>query len=162
MAKRISSLELALQDRPARTALSRWLYDEFRRAILERRLSPGTRLPATRDLAHQYRISRGTVVSVFEQLQAEGYLVGRPGAGTRVNALPSRNVSAKAGPLPKIRALPPALRGLPEASPARPFRPYQPALAEFPMDVWARVAGRSLRRASTSLLAEADPRGYAP
>jgi GntR family transcriptional regulator / MocR family aminotransferase len=161
-AKRISSLELALQDRPVSVALSRWLYNEFRRAILDRRLSPGTRLPATRDLARQYGISRGTVVAAFEQLEAEGYLLGRPGAGTRVNPLPSGNRSAKAGPLPKIRRLPAALRGLPHASPARPFRPYQPALREFPMDVWARVAGRSLRRASTSLLAEADPRGYAP
>ena len=103
-AKRISSLELALQDRPACVGLSRWLYDEFRRAILDRRLSPGTRLPATRDLANQYGISRGTVVSVFEQLESEGYLVGRPGAGTRVNALPSRNASAKASPPLKMRA----------------------------------------------------------
>jgi GntR family transcriptional regulator / MocR family aminotransferase len=158
-AKRISSLELALQDRPACVGLSRWLYDEFRRAILDRRLSPGTRLPATRDLANQYGISRGTVVSVFEQLESEGYLVGRPGAGTRVNALPSRNASAKASPPLKIRALPAAIRGLPHANPARPFRPYQPAIAEFPMGIWARVAARSLRRASTSLLAEADPRG---
>jgi GntR family transcriptional regulator / MocR family aminotransferase len=161
-AKRISSLELALQDRPAGVGLSRWLYDEFRRAILDRRLSPGTRLPATRDLANQYGISRGTVVSVFEQLESEGYLAGRPGAGTRVNSLPCRNASAKAAPVPKIRTLPAALRGLPHASPARPFRPYEPALAEFPMDVWARIASRSLRRAPTSLLAEADPRGYAP
>lgn len=161
-AKRVSSLELALQDRPPRVALGRWLYNEFRCAILDRRLSPGTRLPATRDLARQYGISRGTVVAAFEQLQAEGYLVGRPGAGTRVNALLSRNASAKAGPLPKIRTLPAALRGLPTVSVARPFRPQQPALAEFPMDVWARVAGRSLRRASISLLAQADPRGYAP
>lgn len=160
--KRISSLELALENRPARVALSRWLYEEFRRGILDGRLSPGTRLPATRDLARQYGISRGTVVTVFEQLQMEGYLVGRPGAGTRVNALPSRNTSAKAGTLPKIRALPAALRGLPYMNAARPFRPYQPALAEFPMDVWARVSGRRLRRASTSLLVEADPRGYLP
>jgi len=160
-AKRISSLELALQDRPVRVALNRWLYDEFRRAILDCRLSPGTRLPATRDLARQYGISRGTVVAVFEQLQAEGYLVGRPGAGTRVNALLSRNAPAKAGPLPKIRALPAALRALPNRNVARPFRPYQPALAEFPIDLWARVAGRSLRRASIALLAQADPRGSA-
>jgi GntR family transcriptional regulator / MocR family aminotransferase len=161
-AKRISALELALQDRPAFVGLSRWLYDEFRRAILDRRLSPGTRLPATRDLANQYGISRGTVVSVFEQLESEGYLVGRPGAGTCVNALPSRNASAQASRPLKIRALPAALRGLPHANPARPFRPYQPAIAEFPMGIWARVAARSLRRTSTSLLAEADPRGYAP
>jgi DNA-binding transcriptional MocR family regulator len=68
----------------------------------------------------------------------------------------------KPAPVPKIRTLPVALRGLPHASPPRPFRPYEPALAEFPMDVWARIAGRSLRRAPTSLLVEADPRGYAP
>src|SRR5262249_984903 len=55
-----------------------------------------------------------------------------------------------------------ALRGTPHASPAHPFRLYQPALAEFPMGIWARVAARRLRQASTSLLAEADPRGYAP
>lgn len=161
-AKRITSLEVALQDRPAHISLSRWLYNDFRRAILDLRLTPGTRLPATRDLAHQYGISRGTVVAVFEQLQAEGYLIGRSGAGTRVSPLLPRNAPAKSGPLPKVRALPAALRALRYASPARPFRPHQPAIAEFPLDIWARVASRSLRRAPTSILAEADPRGYAP
>lgn len=160
-AKRISSLELALENRPSGVGLGHWLYEECRRGILDGRLSPGTRLPATRDLAHQYGISRGTVVTVFEQLQTEGYIVGRPGAGTRVNELLSRNTPARAGTLPKIRALE-ALRGLPHMKAARAFRPYQPALSEFPMDVWARVSGRSLRRASTSLLSNADPRGYLP
>jgi GntR family transcriptional regulator / MocR family aminotransferase len=156
-AKRISSFEFAVQDRPARVTLSHWLYEEFRRGILAGRLFPGTRLPATRDLARQYGISRATVVTVFEQLQTEGYLVGRPGAGSRVNTVPFRNASAKTSPLPKISALPAALRGLPYANAARPLRPYQPALTEFPMHVWARVAGRSLRRASMSLLAELIP-----
>jgi GntR family transcriptional regulator / MocR family aminotransferase len=161
-AKRISSLEFALQYRPPHVALTRWLYDEFRRAILDRRFLPGSRLPGTRDLARQYGISRGTVVTVFEQLQAEGYLIGRPGAGTRISTLPSRNALVKPRILPKVRGIPTALRGLPYGNVARPFRPYQPALADFPMQVWARVAGRSLRRASRSLLAEADPRGYGP
>lgn len=62
MPKDVSSLELALKDRPPRVALSRWLYEELRRAILDRRLSPGSRLLATRDLALQYGVSRGCCV----------------------------------------------------------------------------------------------------
>jgi len=82
MPKYNSSLELALSKRPRHTTLTRWLYEEMRRAILDHRLLPGTRLPATRDFARHYNISRGTVVTAFEQLQVEGYLSGRVGAGT--------------------------------------------------------------------------------
>jgi GntR family transcriptional regulator / MocR family aminotransferase len=68
MPKDVSSLQLALHERAPDTTLTRWLYQELRRAILDRRLPPGTRLPATRDFALQYGVSRGTVVTVFEQL----------------------------------------------------------------------------------------------
>src|SRR5258708_14439714 len=141
---------------------TRWLYQELRRAILDRRLAPGTCLPATRDFALQYGVSRGTVVTVFEQLQAEGYLIGRVGAGTRINERLSQDVFKKPTPQPRIRKLPAPIRGLSTARPAHPFRPYEPALTEFPVEIWARVAGRRLRRASSSLLAGGDPRGYAP
>src|SRR5512144_2423265 len=46
---------------------------------------PGT--PATRDLAGPYGLSRGTIVSAFEQLRAEGYISGRVGSGTYVNRI---------------------------------------------------------------------------
>ena len=69
---RAISAELALNPRPRNTRLTRWLYQELRRAILERRLDAGCRLPASRDLAREYGISRGTVVTAFERLQAEG------------------------------------------------------------------------------------------
>jgi GntR family transcriptional regulator / MocR family aminotransferase len=162
MPKDVSSLQLALHERAPDTTLTRWLYQELRRAILECRLSPGTRLPATRDFALQYGVSRGTVVTVFEQLQAEGYLIGRVGAGTRINDRLSQDVLKKPAPQPRIRKLPAPIRGLCTSRPARPFRPYEPALTEFPVGIWARVAGRRLRRASSSLLAGGDPRGYAP
>ena len=162
MPKDVSSLQLALHERPAHTTLTRWFYQELRRAILDRRLSPGARLPATRDFALQYGVSRGTVVTVFEQLQAEGYLVGKVGAGTRINERLSQDVFKKPIPQPRIRKLPAPIRGLPTSRPARPFRPYEPAVTEFPLQVWARVAGRRLRQASSSLLAGGDPRGYAP
>jgi GntR family transcriptional regulator / MocR family aminotransferase len=162
MSKDVSSLQLALPKRAPDTTLTRWLYQELRRAILDRRLPPGTRLPASRDVAAQYGISRGTVVTVFEQLQAEGYLIGRVGAGTRINERLSPDVLKKPALHPRIRKLPAPIRGLATSQPARPFRPYEPALTEFPVEIWARVAGRRLRRASASLLAGGDPRGYAP
>jgi hypothetical protein len=65
--------ELALGPRPPDTTLTRWLYDELRRAMLTGRLKRGTRLPATRDFAGQHGISRRVVVNVFEQLRTEGY-----------------------------------------------------------------------------------------
>jgi GntR family transcriptional regulator/MocR family aminotransferase len=162
MPKDVTSLELALHRRPPRTTLTCWLYQELRGAILDRRLPPGVRLPATRDFALQYGVSRGTVVTVFEQLQAEGYLIGKVGAGTRVNERLTPDVLKKQAPPPRMRKLPMPIRGLPTSRPAHPFRHYEPALTEFPVETWARVAGRRWRRASSSLLAAGHPRGYAP
>lgn len=162
MAKHVSSLDLVLDKRSPQTPLTRWLYEGLRRAILDRRLPPGMRLPATRDLARQYNVSRGTVVTAFEQLQSEGYLIGQVGAGTWVNErLPIRIPSAGNQQI-SMRRAPAAVRGLPFSRPARPFRSYEPAIAEFPMDIWARVGSRRLRRSSTSLLAIGEPAGYGP
>jgi GntR family transcriptional regulator/MocR family aminotransferase len=160
--KDASSFDLALNERPRQATLTHWLYGELRRAILGRRLQPGTRLPATRDFAQQYNVSRGTVVTAFEQLQAEGYLVGMVGAGTWVNErLPEHLLARKMAEV-QVRKLPGPVPVWALSRPARPFRPYEPAISEFPIEIWARVAGRRLRRASTSLLAGGDPRGYGP
>lgn len=78
-------LELPLRLDPAASSpLYRQLYDALRGAILDRRLPPETRLPATRVLARSLGVSRTTVIGAFEQLIAEGYLDGKVGAGTFV------------------------------------------------------------------------------
>ena len=69
--------EFALGPRPPDTTLTRWLYDELRRAMPSRPLKRGMRPVATRDFAGQHGISRRVVVNVFEQLRTEGYLVSR-------------------------------------------------------------------------------------
>ncbi|MGI9070793.1 MAG: GntR family transcriptional regulator [Bryobacteraceae bacterium] len=69
MPKTISSLDLTLNSRLPDQSVTDWLYRELRRAILEGRLPPGTRLPASRDFAQQHDVSLGTVVSVLERLQ---------------------------------------------------------------------------------------------
>src|SRR5215468_3321473 len=96
MAKAAMALDLPLGGRRAQTTVWRWLYEEIRGAILSGRLSRGARLPATRELARQYGVSRGTVVMAFEQLHSEGYLEGRTGDGTYVNrSLPEDFLAAK-------------------------------------------------------------------
>jgi len=166
MPKTVSSLDLTLNERPAEVPLTGWLHAELRRAILDGRLSPGTRLPATRDFARQYGVSRGTAVAVFEQLQAEGYLRSRVGAGSfvdeRLPAHPGVAGGVAKRPPAVARRLPAPLTGLTFFHTARPFRCHEPAIAEFPVDIWARIASRRLRRVSASQLAGRDTRGYAP
>ncbi|TMR26407.1 GntR family transcriptional regulator, partial [Nonomuraea zeae] len=62
----------------------RALENALRQAIREGRLPPGTRLPSTRSLAVELRLSRGTVSAAYDQLAEEGYLTTRPGAATEV------------------------------------------------------------------------------
>lgn len=85
MAKKLSTLPLNLEAPKAGVTLYRWLYEELRSAILAGRLRPGGRLPATRELAVQYGLSRPTIVTAFEQLRSEGYVEGKTGSGTYVS-----------------------------------------------------------------------------
>lgn len=146
--------------RPGAT-LTQWLYEELRRAILEGRLRRGSQIPASRDLAKQYAVSRRIVVNVFDQLRDEGYLDARAGAGTRVSDSVPEDFLA-AAPARRQRSRVPAAEDPFYRRPVRPFRPIEPALPEFPIDVWARLAGRSIRNANTAVLAGGDAAGYLP
>ena len=53
-------------------------------AILDGRVAAGARLPASRSLARELDVSRNTVLAAYEQLQAEGFLLGRVGSGSFV------------------------------------------------------------------------------
>jgi GntR family transcriptional regulator/MocR family aminotransferase len=68
----------------AKSPLYRQAYDWFRQAILDGRLRPGQRVPSTRNLAADLKISRIPVMAAYEQLQAEGYFETFTGAGTCV------------------------------------------------------------------------------
>jgi GntR family transcriptional regulator/MocR family aminotransferase len=66
--------------------LFRQIYQQLRSAILSRDLRPGTKLPSTRQLAAQLKVSRSAVVSAYEQLLAEGYASGKVGSGSYVSS----------------------------------------------------------------------------
>lgn len=162
MPKRVTALELSIGRHTGNGTRMRWLLDELRRAILDGSLKPGSRLPATRDLARQYGLSRGTVVAVFEQLQLDGYLLSHVGAVTWVNhRLPGR-LRGGTSPTVEGKGLPSPMAGLTRPRPSRPFRMREPALSEFPFRIWGRLAGRWARRDPSSLLAGDDLRGFTP
>jgi len=158
MPRRTQTGELVLGPRPSGVTLTRWLYDEIRGAILEGRLPGGSRLPATRELASHHGVSRRTVVAVFEQLASEGYLSGKVGSGTRVNeTLPDDLLNVRSARRRRDERL--AATAPDERRPARPFRAIEPALLEFPSELWARVASRRMRRLSPSILAGGESAG---
>ncbi len=173
MPRQTTSLPLSLPPPAAGTPLYHWLYQQLRSAILEGRLRPGARLPATRDVGRTYRLSRATVVAAFEQLKSEGYVEGRTGSGTYVSkVLPEQFLHAGAGhpgsPLShrriRLSAYARRLQAFRSSPPlpVRAFRANQPALDLFPTTLWAQVAARRLRRASAQLLAGGETLGYRP
>jgi GntR family transcriptional regulator/MocR family aminotransferase len=60
------------------------LYRAIKQQILSGLLKEGEKLPATRSLAKQLALSRNVVMLGYDQLKAEGYLIGGYGGGTRV------------------------------------------------------------------------------
>ncbi|CAN5829004.1 PLP-dependent aminotransferase family protein [soil metagenome] len=66
----------------------------LRENILTGQLAPETRLPATRQLAHELGVSRITVNNAYATLESEGLLISREGSGTYVLAHGIRAVQA--------------------------------------------------------------------
>ncbi len=174
MARRSELREILLGERGEGEPAYRWLYGALRREILEGRLRPGTRLPATRDLAAEHGLSRGTIVAAFEELKAEGYIEGSAGSGTYVSkVLPEELLEVRRGetkreavrnPERRFAAYGRALRvfpGLLSRAP-RAFRGNLPALDEFPAALWAQIASRKLRGVSMATLSGCEPAGYKP
>ena len=153
---------------PAAGPLYRQLYEAVRRAVLEGKLAPGTRLPPSRTLAGELGCSRNTVINAYDQLHAEGYLEGKVGAGSYVSdVLPEALLTAR--PLPRTlegaRLKPRSLsqrgqslsplhqaRGQTPKRPDRAFLPGLPDPDHFPFDLWSRLLARSWRRPATGLI----------
>jgi GntR family transcriptional regulator/MocR family aminotransferase len=170
--RRASSFELILPPRPDGVPSFHWLRNALRTEILNGRIPPGRKLPASRELARQYRLSRGTILAALDELQGEGYLEGRRGSGTYVSQilpehlLPSQQVAeeesgaAQRGPHLSdfaTRVRPFRLEVKPENS---AFRTNLPALDLFPTTLWAQLSARRLRTASTRDLLGCEAQGY--
>ncbi|MFD7495346.1 PLP-dependent aminotransferase family protein [Streptomyces sp. NPDC059832] len=131
---------------PARRR-GRALQSALREAVRSGRLVPGTRLPSSRALAADLRVSRGLVTEAYEQLTAEGYLRSGRGAGTWVS-------EAVRAPVPGACDLAPRAAGV-----RVDFRPGTPDLSLFPRGAWAAAYRSVLGRLPHGALGYPDPRG---
>ena len=153
--------------------LQRQVYNAVRRAILEGVLEPGMRIPSSRALADDVRVSRTTTLLAYEQLLAEGYLETRRGSGTFVAAELPDDLPQQASPGRRARTKHPQLsrRGVELAAmpgsarrivgPPRAFRLGAPALDQFPLRLWGQLVSRRMRSMTLGQLDYADYAGWA-
>jgi GntR family transcriptional regulator/MocR family aminotransferase len=145
------------------------IYRQLLDAILDGRLRPGERLPPTRELAHRLEVSRNTVAVAYERLTAEGFLVGRVGAGTFVSAAPVgptvARADARAAPVGGVR--PRAVwRSIPTPAPVAAVAAYDlrvgvPDAGLFPFQTWRRLVARELRPSAIGSASYGEPAGHA-
>lgn len=82
--------DVQIPDNPTDSAS---IYDHFRGLIASGRLGAGERLPSVRQTALDLGIAPGTAARAYKQLERDGLVTSRTGAGTRV--------ATAASPLPR-------------------------------------------------------------
>ena len=127
------------------TRKQRGLETALREAIRAGRLQSGDTLPSTRGLAADLEIARSTVVAAYDQLIAEGYLISRPGALTRV--ADGQWTSEQ----PAIVSTRPDFR--------LDLIPGEPDASRFPRSAWLRSTRAVLAAAPDDLFGYGDPAG---
>ncbi|MEX0739866.1 MAG: PLP-dependent aminotransferase family protein [Pseudohongiella sp.] len=86
-------MQLWLKNSSGKTLHSK-LLNTLTADIKANRLPPGTMLPGSRSLAEQLGVNRKTVQQVYEELEAQGWLITRPRSGTFVSkTLPEQGLS---------------------------------------------------------------------
>ena len=165
-------------DRQSGIPLYRQIYDGLRSAILDGRLEPGKRLPSTRTAALELGVARNTVIAVFEQLVAEGFLRSQVGDGTWVADFEPELLSR---PVRKVRNSPGVRRGDMSMGTHSPlsargraivgvgrgapgpldgaFQPGLPDITAFPHRTWARILARHARTPERARLGYGDAAG---
>jgi GntR family transcriptional regulator / MocR family aminotransferase len=162
-----------LAGRPAAAGetLGARLAQGLRDAVLQGVVAPGRRLPATRALAQRLGVARNTLVAVYAQLAAEGFVVAGQGSGTyacrvapeHVSARPDRKAAPAAG---RVAAPALSVRGqryqrhpLHRFWARQPFCPGGFDADLFPHSLWNRLLAQPLRKADAALLGAGEPGG---
>lgn len=161
-------------DAALNTPLFVQVHDALRDSILSGAMRAGMRLPPSRVLADALGVSRQTIVTAYEQLGIDGYIVAHVGRGSFVSStLPisadrpetCRAAEAEAPVLHRqpsqrgLRYVPPVQRTVATDGGTYAFKTGLPALEIFPYATWARLEGRHWRRRPEMV---DDVAGFAP
>ena len=74
-----------MMDRLPGVLQSSSIYDHFQGLIVSGRLGQGEKLPTVRQTARDLGVSPGTAARAYRQLEQDGLVVTRTGAGTKVS-----------------------------------------------------------------------------
>ena len=142
-------------------------------------LTPGTRLPSTRELSVSLGVNRNTVIAAYQELEVEGLVTSHVGRGTSVCAhLPARAAPATAAAermhleallsntwRNSYQRMPTELEQMLEVeddsgilSFASPF----PDSTLFPLDEFAACLQSAMRKYGADLLTTGSARGFRP
>lgn len=136
--------------------------------ILNGRLHPGDRLPGSRALATTLDVHRNTIISAYDELIAQGWLVTEPARGTFVHTqLPQRPHQPEANAYPTtLGAALPTQHDAErwhepfQGSSALAMQGGQPDPLFLPGTLLARAYRRALDRRAEHVLNYGDPMGY--
>ena len=155
---------------PARMPNHRRLYETIRRAITEQVLPSGCRLPSTRSLGTDLKLSRNTILAAFDQLLDEGYVAAKTGSGTYVvykqtddfskNVRTTNTLNFDGNLGLSVRGL--AVAGAISAHEVQPFTPGEDDYSRFPIALWRRLLNRQWRTLNPAMLDSSHEGGYLP
>jgi GntR family transcriptional regulator/MocR family aminotransferase len=149
------------------------LYEQLKSGIYEGMLRPGDRMPSSREMSAELKISRNTVLQVFEQLMMEGFFETKTGSGTFISKNVakfsySKGQSTHPGQKPEHFTARPyglnnAFKGHVSAlEPIIPFQQSVPLMPEFPFAAWARISASVHKKMNLLHLGYDDAQGYLP
>jgi GntR family transcriptional regulator / MocR family aminotransferase len=155
------------------------IYQALRSKILTGQLKQDTKLPASRALSDELRVSRNIVLIAYDLLISEGYLVTRHGTGTYVAALPDAYITSSNGTRSIQKSLssasprlsdyaknlgyvlpePPYRVGLPRLKVRYDFRHGHPAIDMLSRKIWRRIVSRRAAQFSRYDVGYGPPEG---
>ncbi len=141
-------------DRNSGVSMTCQLIAQMREAILYGKIEANSKMPPTRNLAGELGVSRNTIIQVYEQLIAEGYLNGVIGSGT---------YAADLGAHLKIKKQPANI--VPEGTrserdrKAIAFYAGNPDVSAFPRTMWAKALKEACLYADKDAFGYGEPKG---
>lgn len=143
-------------DRGSEQSLSAQLVEQLRSRIDSGALRAGERLHTSRALATALGVSRGTVLSAYDQLIAEGYLRATQGRGTEVN--PRLENDRPPGVAPTKTRTPAVRSASPPELPDRgPLSPGAPLTDTVDSPAWRAAWREAVKAAHRPVPVAGDP-----
>ncbi len=134
-------------------SLYEYLYHQIKSDIIDRKLTPGTKLPSKRALAKHLNVSTVTIENAYQQLSAEGYIYSVPKSGYYVSDMP---IAQTISPQPSLH------RTTTAAAPATYFADFvnnSTSKNNFPFLTWTKMMRETISEESENLMSNSPSIG---